>query len=169
MGCVAILGLVIAAGCGKQPTEAVWVSFAPPDGQFTVMMPSKPEDTVSKTPAGDEAHTFSIISALSNFKAMSVGYAPQPTSVQADSERLLNLARDTAVKNLEGHLNGEKPISVGSFPAREIKFSLPQGHVVVQWIVLAHNRQYSAMVITTPSKQSTPEIARFFNSFKINP
>ena len=132
------------------------------------MMPSKPDEKIAKTPNGEEGHTFSIVSSMSNVRAMSIGYIDQPSAVQGGAEKLLDSARDSAVKGLDGKLLREKPVTLGSFPGREIEFALPKGNVVVQRIFLAHNRQYTAIVITTAAKSSGPEVDRFFNSFKID-
>ena len=156
-------------GCSKPPAEPGWVAFSSATGKFTAMMPSKPEETINKTPTGEETHTFSLTLALSNIRAISVGYVEQPAAVQGNSDRVLNAAKDQAVKGLDGRLLREKPVTLGSFPGKEIEFALPKGNVVVQRIFLAHNRQYTAMVITSASKTTSPEVDRFFNSFKIDP
>lgn len=163
------LGVLVSAGCSKPAAEPSWVSFSTPAGMFSAMMPSKPDEVVNKTPTGEEAHTFSIVSALSNLKAISVSYVERPTAVQGGADKLLDLARDTAAANLDGRVLSEKPITLGSFPGREIKLALPKGNVVKERIFLAHNRQYTAMVITAPANANAPEVSRFFDSFKIEP
>jgi hypothetical protein len=88
----------------------------------------------------------------------------------APPERRLEGARDGAVKNVKGILREEESLTIGGAPAKRIIIDVPDPRVVgVQLIVVRGNSLYQAVVVGPVGSESSPDVARFINSFALEP
>jgi len=99
-----------------------------------------------------------------------VSYSDYPDQIlQVKSQdSILNGARDGAVAHVQGKLLGERRISLGQYPGRELTIEVPDGqHLVLMRMYLVKKRLLQVGVGTLKAKASSPNITKFFESFKL--
>ena len=89
---------------------------------------------------------------------------------EAPPERRLEGARDGAVRNVKGILREEQQLTVSGAPAKRIIVDVPNPRLVgVQLLVVRDNRLSQAVVVGPVGSESSPDVARFINSFALEP
>ncbi len=85
-----------------------------------------------------------------------------------DREMLLDAARDGAVGNIQGTLLGERSVSMGGHPGRELQVLSSDGRLALQMrIYLVKSRQYQVVTVTPKEARSTADRDRFLDSFRL--
>lgn len=168
---------VTAPALAKPPqmlmAQSVWRQFASAEGGFAVLFPGTPQETTLplNTPSG--AVTLRIYGADRPGQAMYfVSYADFPAAVlRFDTNTLLDGVVNGAVRNVQGTLLSQQPISLGGFPGRETRVQAPGGKILRYRTFLVKQRLYQIAVETTPAVEVnlTGSIQGFFNSFKLLP
>jgi hypothetical protein len=161
--CVFLLALI---GC----QQATWEKFSSSEGAFSVLMPGTPTQQVrtAKTSSGSiDAHMFLV---EHRDVAYIVAYSdyPNPMIQERTPKLILDGARDGAVANLQGKLVGESIISLDGHQGRELQIESPDGKVTVTArIFLVDRRLYQVMVLTPQGKDSSEDVRKFFDSFRL--
>lgn len=175
LSCTAALALSLAAfaltlaGCESTP---VWKDVLSKEGGFSVSMPGTPAEKrqAFQTAAGPvEAHFFTVEADGGGTVYMVVyGDYPEALTATSDREMLLDAARDGAVGNIRGTLLGERRISMGSHPGRELQVLSSDGRLALQMrIYIVNNRQYQVVAVTPKETRSTADRDRFLDSFRL--
>ena len=168
-GIALLIALAAAlAGCESSP----WKDFQSKEGGFSVSMPGTPTEKrqAFHTQAGPvEAHFFTVEADRGGTVYMVVyGDYPEALMASGDREMLLDAARDGAVGNIRGTLLGERAVSLGGHPGRELQVLSSDGRLALQIrIYLANNRQYQVVAVTPKETRSTADRDRFFDSFRL--
>lgn len=164
-----LLGILLAlAGCESSP----WKDFHSKEGGFSVSMPGTPVEKrqAYHTQAGPvEAHFFTVEADRGSLVYMVV-YGDYPEALMAadDREMLLDAARDGAVGNIQGTLLGERSVSMGGHPGRELQVLSSDGRLALQMrIYLVKSRQYQVVAVTPKEARSTADRDRFLDSFRL--
>jgi len=146
-----------------------FVEVAPRGGRFTVQMPGQPKEQKNsvKTAIGPiEFHMF-IYERDPNSDYM-VGYNDYPEGMmkKADSDKVLDGARDGAVKNVKGKLESEKKITLDGHPGREF-VATAEGLKVRDRFYLVNDRLYQIMLVGSNDFITGKDAEKFLNSFKL--
>ncbi|MCU0554226.1 MAG: hypothetical protein MUF17_05585 [Syntrophales bacterium] len=164
-----LLGMMLAlAGCESSP----WKDFHSKEGGFSVSMPGTPVEKrqAYHTQAGPvEAHFFTVEADRGSLVYMVV-YGDYPEALMAadDREMLLDAARDGAVGNIQGTLLGERSVSMGGHPGRELQVLSSDGRLALQMrIYLVKSRQYQVVAVMPKEARSTEDRDRFLDSFRL--
>lgn len=161
---------------------AGWITFAAPDGSFTVRLPEEPEvqsETVP-TDAGDVEIAMYITEGDDRMVMLSHNGFPASVADAIASgddafvQGLLDSGRDGAVGNVSGTLQGESQITVGGFPGREFTFSVdssasPTGSAIsgIARVILVKDRLYQLISLTTADETNPAAVQAFFDSFQL--
>jgi len=144
--------------------------FASKAGRFTIEMPGEPKEQINKidTALGPiDLHLF-VFSPDPNIVYIA-SYADYPEDVikKSDSEKMLNGARDGAVKNINGKLDREKKITIDKHPGRDISIVADQAMARVR-MYLVDARLYQVILVSTSKESVTSKDAeKFLDSFKL--
>lgn len=91
---------------------------------------------------------------------------PKDHIAKTPSDRLLDNARDGAVKNVKGKLLSERKLDMGGSPARHIVVDAATARVS-QRIVLSGDKLIQAIFVGPVGAEAEPSVARFFDSFAV--
>jgi hypothetical protein len=169
---VAIVTLLCCGlGLAFQET-AEWSNLDSVEGGFSVSMPSKPQlstrdvDTaVGKLPL----HTFNSASTVAELMISYADYPSEPSDA-AEYEKVLDGMRKGLLKGLETNLLIETKITLQGHPGREWRAIKMAGdvEVVFNWkVYLVGRRLYQMVAATRKADAESPDVQRFFNSFRI--
>ncbi|HXL82461.1 MAG TPA: hypothetical protein VN951_16410 [Pyrinomonadaceae bacterium] len=166
--------LIVIACCAlafgfQLPSD--WVSFNSPEGRFSVGMPNKPAEDVKEVDSvvGKlQLHSFTASNAVAYFM---VSYGDYPNEPTADRrEKVLDGVRDGVVSSLEGGLISETKTTIDGYPGREFlaKKTVDGDELIFNWhIYLVGPRLYQVAAVAKKSDSTSPEITKFFNSFRL--
>ena len=80
----------------------------------------------------------------------------------------LNAARDKDVSAIQGQLVGDSPVSLESYPGREIRFSAEAGSILAtERMYIVGDHLYLILAIRKPSEEADSAVTRFLNSFRL--
>ncbi len=155
-------------------TALSWQKLEDADGAFRVELPGTAKHQTEQTPTAVgniELHMFLVESAGgSAFTAM---YSDYPKSIirAANADKILEGAQNGAVTNINGKLDTQRKIKIGSHPGREFsaKASTPLGGELeyTSRIYLVKNRLYQVTLAALGGTVAEADKKRFFDSFAL--
>jgi hypothetical protein len=158
----------------SQPVQSKWRLFTAPDGRFTVLMPGNPKRVTQnqKTFMGEINLEMFVGKPVNQDVAYVVAFNDFPDSYGqlADTQELLNNARDMALKTTQSNLISQRDIrSSNGHPGKEIEYMNGIGKITRNRMFFAEGRLYQVMVITTKVQQKflTKSIQGYLNSFNV--
>ncbi|MDW8365330.1 MAG: hypothetical protein RMK49_05760 [Abditibacteriales bacterium] len=151
-----------------------WKEFRSPAGRFSVRLPGAPkEDKQAIDTAAGKIDMFLFTYEVSNDVAYLIIYSdyPEDLIVNADKTKMLDGARDGAVKNVKGTLRSEKNISLSGWLGREIVIDTPDdpASTIKSRMYLVKNRLYQVMAVMPKGKETSKDVDKFLDSFKLTP
>src|SRR6266852_6379125 len=102
-------------------------------------------------------------------RSVEVGSRPAAhhTRTTRNAKAIFDEARDRFLRDSQGKLASEKPISLDGFSGREVKLNTHGGQTIARFY-LAEDRFYQlAIIAIDPKEKSTNETDAFFSSFRI--
>ncbi len=131
--------------------------------------PTSSVESVSTAIGVVELHSFTL---EANEFAYFVAYGDFPPAFvqNADTEAMLDGARDGAVADVSGTLVSERRISVQGFPGRELWIEASvsgQKGLAQARMILVGNRFYQVLVAGPKDGFAESEAERFLNSFQV--
>ncbi len=150
--------------------DQVWKDLSSKKDQFSVSMPgeAKFQSENIKTALGPiEAHEWTVdTEAGAGFVTMTNQY-PAAHIAKVGPTRLLEGAQKGGLGS-EGKLKSQKEINVEGYPGREIVMAKAKDVFFIR-LLLVKTRLYQMIVVIEASKESliTPDVEKFFNSFKL--
>jgi hypothetical protein len=172
VGFVAVFIIICAAiyiytGNGKL---APFKEFRSDEGRFTVLMPGKPEvrNEAMDMPFG-KVNTITYMAGSRKIGCI-VSYADYPELLikSTDPQKLLDGAKEGAIKNAGGRLVSETNIDFHGLPAKEVLIEISNKAFVTAKFILKSPRFYTLMFFAPTNKGHEQDISKFFDSFKIN-
>lgn len=168
-GLAALLATISICGAVAQKT---WTPVSSSAGKFTILMPGKATFSTRKisTQAGQvDLNAYTVPYGQSAFL---VTYSDYPASMmkKSDAKTVLKGAMSGAVG--DGQLKHEEWTKVQGYSAvvfSALKEKSGSGYKwrYVEAAVLAKNRLYQIMIIQPTSDNSTVDVKKYFDSFKI--
>jgi hypothetical protein len=140
------------------------------EGKFLVLLPKNPETQSSNvaTALGDIKITTLSGQIKEVFYAAAYADYPAEAVKNADTDKLLDGARDGAVSNVNGKLMKETKLTLGDakYPGREILVQGPDGKFWArQRMYLVGNRLYQTIVVGSETDVKSKTSDSFFKSF----
>jgi hypothetical protein len=147
-----------------------WTVLESKEGQFSVSMPGSPTETsrILNASFGEILAHFWILRLGDS--AFSVVYSDYPEGYVREQgpKMVLDSSRDGAVEGTQGTLLTEFIVKLGSYPGREIKIAVANGEATSRDRFFLVGRRLYQLVVASPKAQSySPDIGRFFESFKL--
>lgn len=148
-----------------------WQAVSAPALGFSAMFPVKPHFSEEMADLGDgqkaKTSTHQII-ATNTIYDVTVAEYPKGMLAPIGEEQVLDNARDGAVANAPGPLLGETKIEFAGRPAREFKVDMSMNLVATNRIFVVGDRLYSVGAVTNKDRTNSPDIEKFFASFKLD-
>jgi hypothetical protein len=163
LACLAIGLIVSAAG------TLAWQDFSSPEGRFSVTMPGTPQQSryiEGRLENQVQVHQFQVL-----VHSRDVGYHVHYFDLPAPVREGPFFARlhDSILSDFpNGRLTNERQIEANGHRGREYIISIPPQITVVRRIFVAGNRIYFATVSGSNLNVASPDVNRFFDSFKIS-
>ncbi len=161
-----------------QPESGTWVNVAPDKAGFTILMPSKPDE--SSTPIegrpDTQNHTLTLETELAGYVVSYVQF-PDEVTDPATIKTLLDGGRDGGIAATKGELTSEKEIKLGEYFGREWLMKLPGGISTKARAYWVKQRLYQTVFVMQPKESDTPDRvksrqeagSKFLDSFKLSP
>lgn len=160
---------VFLLACSGMGTKWETVS----EGGITVQMPGKPtkQTQTAQTPVGPINVNMLMVDKGSEAYMAAYNEFPAAAASQVkDPKSLLDNGRDGAIRNVNGKLTSEKPITLGSYPGRELAGEgTTQGKEVAftARIYWANPRLVQVIYMREKSKSESPDGKKFLESLQI--
>jgi hypothetical protein len=147
-----------------------WQNFSPVGGGFSISVPARPIETKQMVNTAVDELATQIYQVDHKIIAYTVMYVDYPASVveQLEPQTMFNNARDYTLKNQKGQLLGERDVTLGKFPGRELKLKLPGQIIAIVRMYLVEKRLYQTIVTTRSGLDTTANVNRFLDSMKLN-
>jgi hypothetical protein len=168
-----VLSVVTVLTVGYGFAQTAWKEFNSKSGRFTVQLPGAPKDQKQtlKTEVGPiDLYLYAF--EVSKEFAYIVSYADYPEALvkQGSKDKMLEGARDGAVKNINGKLRSgsDKKVTLNGHPGREFIIDAPDNVLVLkarQYLV--NNRLYQTIAVVPKGKESSADVTKFIDSFKL--
>lgn len=157
----------------KQAEKINWEEFISKEGRLSVLLPSKPtEQTFSiNTVVGQiQMHLFASLGAEGATYTFSYWDVPKLGNTPEQISSALDAARDSHIKNLNGELLKEKPISIETNAGREVKAKNTSA-IITSRIYIVKGRLYITSVwlplAFAESELSKNNKIKFLDSLKL--
>ncbi|HEX7173654.1 MAG TPA: hypothetical protein VF240_00030 [Pyrinomonadaceae bacterium] len=161
---VFVLSAATLAAGFQQPQP--WVKLSPPGGAFSVMMPTKPEESVETkdSPLGKyTTHLFITRAEGVIYIAGWVDYAP---GVKLDVRGEINANRDNFLKGVEAKATSEKEIRIDGHPGIEFTGESAKALFKAR-VYLVRNRPYMVAAAWGVGQAEPPAVGTFLTSFAL--
>ena len=173
----------LATAASSTSAAEAWQEFAPLGANFLVLLPAANtplpiESATEDTPLGPitfHLYGFGAVRSGSPFGYL-VGYLELPEGAVAEVQAAGGI--DALFAEVQqGMVSGRStvrtvdPIMMGVYAGREVTLDVAttQPSVMTERMYLVKQRLYVEMIIRSPDQGSSPEVARFLNSFKLLP
>ncbi len=149
---------------------AAFQEFRSDAGNFSVLMPGKPKTEKQNIETAVGSVTMIMYTAGSSRAGCAVAFADYPQQLvdSSDAQKLLEGAKNGAIKNVKGTLVSETRVSFNGLPARDLVIEVPGKAIINARLIIASPRFYQLMLITPKGQDHKEDIAKFFNSLKID-
>jgi hypothetical protein len=146
-----------------------WTTFAPRDGRFAVELPGDPaiERDSHWTPVGSITMTKYWLRVDDALLAVEVHDIPAVAAAVVSDDRILDQARDSLIRDMDGTLIDGRTLEFAGAPARDFRYRLPGAAPLDERVlaVLLDNRLYLVTGMAR-AQTSDPAITRLFDSFR---
>ena len=161
---ICILAIPLGAAAAA---PAKWRSFTSPAGDFTVLMPGKPQaiETVHKSFVGAVKETNYTITSGGVTYSASYSELPGIAVSMGGSGTIFKKAKEGLLKEAGGTENSFTETSLGNSEGRELNFTLNGGGTGKARFFLIDKRLY--VVVASGPAGAEATVSRFLNSFKL--
>jgi hypothetical protein len=156
----------------EKEKDSDWKKFTSREGAFSVLMPGTPvaKREAVPTPIGQVVtHFFSLEVQQGTNLTVSFAEVPQGLlGLEGVDDLLLTMARDAAVKQVDGKLLKDEPVKLNQrIPGREFQIDVGLGSILRMRVFLVQNRVYQ-IVAAGPKDYATGKDAdKFLDSFML--
>jgi hypothetical protein len=149
---------------------APFEEFRSDAGNFSILMPGKPKTEKQTVETAVGSVDMIMYTAGSRKAGCAVAFTDYPQQLvdSTDPQKLLEGAKNGAIKNVKGKLVSETKVSFNGLPARDMVIEVPSEGIITARLIIASPRFYQLMLITPKDKDHKEDISKFFNSLKID-
>jgi len=141
---------------------------------FTVQMPGTPTHQTQSVDTASGKIDITLLSVEKSGEAFIVGYNDIPAAVAAMADQnpdsFLNNARDGAVRNVNGKVTSERPVTIDGHPGKEFigDSTSPQEATFTARVYWVNPHLYQQLYIRPKAGSATSENGqKFLDSFKL--
>jgi hypothetical protein len=163
---ISALALVMSATLLAQAHAQQWVSVAPPEGRFSVLMPTKPEETTETKDSPLGKYTSHLFLSKAHGVVYIVGWVDYAPGVKLDVQGEINANRDNFLKGVEAKSTFERKISLDGHPGIEFTAD-SEGHTFKSRIYLVNSRPYMLATAWLKGEPEPAGVSTFLNSFEL--
>jgi hypothetical protein len=157
-----LLLLVFASAVAAQEeVPPPWARFEPEGAGFSVLMPGKPQETITKRP-NYTLYTYAITFGRGTYVATYSDYTPE---AKLDPNTALIKNRDKFNKSFDAKLLSSREITVDGHSGIEFTSESPTANLKSQ-LFLIGTRMYQTATMIFKDTDQTQGVERFFSSFK---
>lgn len=145
-----------------------WKSVVSEKGNYSLSFPGDPAPQDLKDDAGKYLATMYVLEMDNGNTAFMSSFSDLPLErTTSGPDKILDDARDGALKNSQGTLESEKKITIDGFPGRELQISTTNGMTSFVRVYLVNNRLYQAMGVMQTAKADKAKVRAFLESFRL--
>jgi hypothetical protein len=159
-----LLLLLVNVVMGQEEVPPPWARFEPEGAGFSVLMPGKPQETITKRP-NYTLHTFSVTWGRGTYVAT---YSDYTAEAKLDPNTALIKNRDKFNKSFDAKLISSREITLDGHTGLEFTSESPAVNLKSQ-LFLIGNRMYQTATMVFKDADQTTGVERFFSSFKFSP
>lgn len=146
--------------------------FVSKEGKFSVALPGKPTEKVSKPKFGDAVIELHVFTAPQKDRAFVVAYSDYPkAAIGADRDKFVGERVDANVGNLKGKLLSNEKITLGKakHPGREVRFEITDKKQTYRArVFLVGERVYQVVLLGPDEFVKGKEADDYFASFAVD-
>ena len=161
---VFVLAAAVAAAGFQQPQP--WVKVSPPGGAFSVMMPTKPEESVETKDSQLGKYTSHLFITNTDGVVYIAGWVDYAPGVRLDVRGELNANRDNFLKGLEAKATSEKEVRIDGNPGIEFTGESAKARFKAR-VYLVANRPYMVATAWGLGVAEPPAVGTFLTSFAL--
>ncbi len=138
-------------------------------GRFRVLFPGPPRKVSKKIDTAAGELEFIMYRAGSKEIGFVVGYVDYPKEMfeNTNINKMLDGARDGAVKSVKGTLEDDKAFDFHGNLGREFKIKVSKKAITRARVIIIGNRLYQVMTVSESKKVLDEKSPKFFDSFKV--
>ena len=157
--------LMVLAGAvvAQEEPPPPWAKFEPDGAGFSVLMPGKPRETITKRPTFT-LHTYTVTMGRGTYVATYSDYTPE---TKLDPTTALTKNRDNFNKGFEATLISSREITLDGHTGLEFTSESPAVNLRSQ-LFLIGNRMFQTATMVFRDADETRNVERFLGSFKIS-
>lgn len=160
---ISLLLFTSAAAQTAQTDPPGWIRFAPEGGNFSILFPSQPVETINKKTAYT-MHSFTTAANRATYVAAYSDYG----EIKLKPAEFLAANRDRFNKGLQATLISSKEITVDGQTGLEFVSENPAANIKSQ-LFLIGNRLFQIATVVLKDTDQTEWTDKFFASFKFAP
>ena len=149
--------------------ESAWKTISPKDSGYSVAFPRSPKE--STQPVHTDAGTFQLHQTLYTTSqcAFLAAYTDFASSIvePASVKKILDGARDGAIKSVNGKLIRERKLMIAGYPGREFEVAVQMNMIYRERLFLVKDRFYQVVVVAPKNYEDQDEISKFLESFRL--
>lgn len=155
-----VVSLLVVANVAAQSEQTDWIEFAPEGGGFSILLPSKPVETIGKKP-NYTLHSFTTTLGRATYVAAYTDYQ----QVKLPPAAFLAANRDKFNKGLQATLVSSREITLDGHTGLEFSSENPAANIKSQ-LFLIGNRLFQTATMVFKDVEQSSYIDRYFASFK---
>jgi hypothetical protein len=153
----------------KNPTNSdSWVTLNSDQGKFSVLMPELVKDQSETTPSPNGPYTTHLFIAKTPQGIFLVGWVDYDPAFNFGVQSELEANRDNFVKGAKATLLNTSKITMNGYPGLEFTAETSQISYKSR-VYIVGRRPYQLITGTYKGQDDSYNVARFFNSFQLNP
>jgi hypothetical protein len=165
---VLLIVIFSLVACSPKPN---WQEFIGPEGDFSIQLPGTPKESVSTSNPDIGEVTIHMFNVPMGKYAYVVAYSDYPSDFVQNNgaKKILEGARDGALSNTGGKLLEETSLDLNGDPGLGLKVESPDGKNLAQAkMYMVGTRLYQIFVAGPKDEEGSPDIQKYFESFKLN-
>ena len=165
----ALLLLLIAAALAHA-AQAVgdWSKFTSDEGHFSVLLPSKPEETKDTKDSPIGPYTVHLFTSKSASEIFLVGWVDYDPKFHFDDQKEMEANRDNLVQSLKAKVLDTKQIKLDDYAG--IEFTAENEQVAIRSrVYIVGRRPYQLIAVHFKPTPESADVDRFFSSFEVAP
>lgn len=165
-----VLFLLAALLPAPLAAQAGWITHAPADGGYSVLMPAVPDREVNQFTEGDLAPGRTMIDTIVvDRELFMAGWAEYNPAGRLDLQEELLANRDNTVNGIEGAvLVSSVPIGLNGWPGIDFTAVIDTRLVLRARVFVIGRRPYQVMAMVAPERAASSEVQAFLDSFRVS-
>jgi hypothetical protein len=160
-GLMVLAVALFLSGCQR---KLEWKEFTSTEGNFTVLMPGTPKTETRNAPSAAGVLAANICAAETKDGAFFVMYSNIPAHAPFDAD----VGLQAVASSYQGKVLNKCDATLGNIKCKacEIETQKPKGYASLR-VFVRDNKLYTLQVLGADMRESSPDVQKFFESFKM--